>query len=229
MATGTPPILHYAPQPRGRRRRRLVILLLAVSTAAILLSPWWGPPLRRQYDRYIVRRQAREYLRQCLRYSAPPDQVIYEEDPLEMAKLLGAGSLYRRDSFGRQAVILQPALWPGGYQHSSTGIAFLHQRRSSAGQVRLVEVDFDGRDDRNGMFFLPGAFSTDKSHPLAPVTIWDGKKIDFPAPPLRLFAGQSDPVDLSHFTIGYQSSGTTGIIDGWLGDDDTIKLQVRGR
>ncbi|HEY8665554.1 MAG TPA: hypothetical protein VIL86_02765 [Tepidisphaeraceae bacterium] len=229
MASGTPPILHYAPQPRGRRRRRLVILLVLVSTAAILLSPWWVPPLRRPYDSYIARRQARENLRQCLRYSAPPDQVIYEEDPLEVARLLGAGKGYRESLPGLQAVFLQPPLWPDGHQLPSAGIAFLHERRSSAGQSRLVVVPFYGRDEHNGMSFLRHARRTDEIHREPEWMMRDVWNVDFPAPPLRLFAGQPDPVDLSHFTIAYQAGATTGTIDGWLGDDDTVKLQVRGR
>jgi hypothetical protein len=229
VATGTPPILHYAPQPRGRRRRRLVTLLISLSTSATLLSPWWVPPLRRQYHNYIVRRDARENLRQCLRYSAPPDQVVYEEDPLQAAKLLRTGKGYRGSGPEGPGVILRPALWPYGLPLSSVGIAVLHQRRSSAGHTRLVVVPFYGRDHVNHFYFSPSALATDEGHLPPHWTLQDVTGIAFPAPPLRLFAGQPDPVDLSHFTIAYQSSETTGIIDGWLRDDDTIKLQVRGR
>ena len=49
-----------------------------------------------------------------------------------------------------------------------------------------------------------------------------------PAPPidygnkLRLFAGQPDPADPTHFTIRYQLDGKEGVIDGWLRDNDVI-------
>jgi hypothetical protein len=44
---------------------------------------------------------------------------------------------------------------------------------------------------------------------------------------LRLFAGQPDPNDDSHFTIRYEVDNQPGTIDGWLQADDTIKLQIR--
>jgi hypothetical protein len=44
---------------------------------------------------------------------------------------------------------------------------------------------------------------------------------------LRLYAGQPDPVDSSHFTIPYETTSGRGTIDGWLQADDTVKMQVR--
>ena len=35
---------------------------------------------------------------------------------------------------------------------------------------------------------------------------------------LRLYAGQPDPDDASHFTIGYDVDGELGVIEGWLTD-----------
>jgi hypothetical protein len=46
--------------------------------------------------------------------------------------------------------------------------------------------------------------------------------------PRRIFAGQADPNDASHFTIEYEwPSGVRGTIDGWLRDDDHVDLQIR--
>lgn len=44
---------------------------------------------------------------------------------------------------------------------------------------------------------------------------------------VRFFAGQPDPADASYFTIGYAVDGVSGTINGWLGDDERVKLQVR--
>ena len=38
---------------------------------------------------------------------------------------------------------------------------------------------------------------------------------------------QADTADSSHVTIGYESGGQKEIIDGWLQDDDSVKMQVR--
>jgi hypothetical protein len=45
--------------------------------------------------------------------------------------------------------------------------------------------------------------------------------------PLKLYAGQPDPKDASHFTIRYTAGEEEGFIDGWLQDDDTVKLKQR--
>lgn len=44
---------------------------------------------------------------------------------------------------------------------------------------------------------------------------------------LRVFAGQPDPSDESHFTIAYDLDGQPGVIDGWLNSDGSIKLEPR--
>ena len=44
---------------------------------------------------------------------------------------------------------------------------------------------------------------------------------------LTFFAGQPDPADASHFTVGYSVDGQSGIIDGWLKNDRELRLQVR--
>jgi hypothetical protein len=44
---------------------------------------------------------------------------------------------------------------------------------------------------------------------------------------LRLFAGQPNSQDESHFTIGYELGGVPGTIDGWLRDNGYIELKTR--
>ena len=45
---------------------------------------------------------------------------------------------------------------------------------------------------------------------------------------LRFFAGQSDPKDTSHFTVTYELGGVKNVIDGWLTDDDYLRIVPRG-
>lgn len=42
----------------------------------------------------------------------------------------------------------------------------------------------------------------------------------------KVFAGQSDPVDRSRFTIAYTIEGAPGIVQGQLNDDDSVSLKV---
>ena len=45
---------------------------------------------------------------------------------------------------------------------------------------------------------------------------------------LRVFAGQPDPQDPSHFTVEYEVGGVKNVIDGWLTDDDYLRILPRG-
>jgi hypothetical protein len=46
-----------------------------------------------------------------------------------------------------------------------------------------------------------------------------------PGKSLRFYAGQADPKDPSHFTIDYDFDGQRGTIDGWLTDDDFLRIR----
>src|SRR5687767_5978251 len=78
--------LDYAPAPRWRRRRRPwqrgigILFLIAIGFAIWHLGPAAWNTARMLY-----------WQRQALTYTAPPDQVVYEEEP-QSAKTLLAGS-----------------------------------------------------------------------------------------------------------------------------------------
>jgi hypothetical protein len=120
-------------------------------------------------------------------------------------------------------------------------LLFMHERRTTYGDRKLVLVrrtmpalrdsmdlpttysvwvfDADGSSGRLGRIIevLPHPFDM-----LSPGTS------------IRFFAGQPDPSDDSHFTIGYQANGRPGIIDGYLiqgspgNPDDHVELEDRG-
>jgi hypothetical protein len=43
----------------------------------------------------------------------------------------------------------------------------------------------------------------------------------------RIFAGQADPADPTHLTIGYEIDGQAAVMDGWLNDGDRLMLTPR--
>jgi hypothetical protein len=49
-----------------------------------------------------------------------------------------------------------------------------------------------------------------------------------PGKSLRFYGGQPDPKDPSHFTVDYEFDGQRGTIDGWLTDDDFLRIRPRG-
>src|SRR5207237_5055150 len=46
--------------------------------------------------------------------------------------------------------------------------------------------------------------------------------------PLRIYAGQPDPADESHFTIAYEINDQKDILDGYLQNDGSIDFSYRG-
>jgi hypothetical protein len=124
-----------------------------------------------------------------------------------------------------------------GYSHVSLWhppryLCFLHNRRSQSGTERLVAIEFDA-----------GAFVWDSPTPFSVHVLRTAhtsgslflrsnllREFNFvanSAEPLKLFAGQPDVIDPSHFTIRFMQGNTPGIIDGWLQPDDSVRMAIR--
>jgi hypothetical protein len=155
--SSSPQQLDYglAAPRRARRVRRFVFLLLAVGLA---YACWqWGPAAMQQVPILF-------WQRQCMHYTAPADQVVYEEDPAEAKRLLADPTQYVAYKLNRGGApdstpekttaaalhfprcwqrfsALSPPRFRGGFGQIGTGsgaILFLHERTSSAGNRRLV-------------------------------------------------------------------------------------------
>jgi hypothetical protein len=144
------------------------------------------------------------WYRKCLTYRAPAGQVIME-----------AG----------RSLVPPPLSWARYAQVDAHGPppAFLHARQNRHGRQRLVTVlfDSDGQmwrvESRQSVLHMGEAAIVDR----------DATRH------ARIFAGQPDPQDLSHFTIPIEfisgpRAGQRDVIDGWLLDDGrTVRLQAR--
>src|ERR1051325_9428616 len=89
MTTTTPPQLDYAPAPsRWRRRwvRRTALAIFLLVVCSVILR--FGRPVWTQV-------QVLYWQRQCLAYTAPPQIVVYEEEPKAAAKLILGDKQYR--------------------------------------------------------------------------------------------------------------------------------------
>ena len=165
---------------------------------------------------------------------APRPYLAYGRSVHEIARLSWTNNLLRgqvlcaSSPWLRRQSVFGSSLTSDGYYHRHV---FVHARRSPAGRQRLLVVSFDP------LCFLAGG-----PQPFSADVRWlDGRWGDmgyaygfvppaFAVPaskPLRLFAGQPDPLDESHFTIPYDAGGVAGTIDGWLQADDGVKLVVR--
>lgn len=218
--------LDYAP-PRKRRdwRWRLfrwAICLLVVAGALLYCGRRWGPG-------WWKRAQFLRVERECMDYTAPPDLVMFTTDPDE-GKRLAATAGYKNPRLAL-GVWYVPPLWKeyphGGWE---PGPAFLHRRSRPDGQERLVAIDMSGHLRGGALNFyvrliVPATWRRDtevkrEGQPYLSMGLYGADRV-------RVFAGQPDPDNPSHFTIGYTLNGVPGTIDGWLLDDDTVSLRPR--
>jgi hypothetical protein len=234
--------LDYAPGAPIRRRRRLRRVLIALIVVVIAAAAWWkGPGI---YHHAMVL----YYLHEARVYSAPADQVVYEEDPAREAELLKLPHyhLFSSDTAAHNSYVaywapplesLVKANWRGAYPPAF----FIHALRSPAGHKRLVMIwvgpnpihaNATGASPDNQVMVLydgsviDGTTSKDISLQdwLAPMSVAEHRSTPLY---LRFYAGQPDATDPSHFTIPYRIGDYSDVLDGYLEDDDNIALFPR--
>jgi hypothetical protein len=207
--------LHYAAASpwHGQRRWRRVIWATAI-VALLFTGVIWGPLAWSLLATF-------QCTRQCLAYSRYPDSIIYDAtrsmtDPFAIDVHVS-----------EQAVPLRGPRSGMRYQPMPT--VFLHARAKPSGQQRLVCVHLAnpsavGVEFRCESYALPPfgrGFQYVKSN-----DVWLPSNMPMGAH-LRVYAGQADAFDASHFTFDYELNGHRSTVDGWLGNDDTILLAVR--
>jgi hypothetical protein len=206
--------LDYAPPPPMHRRRSFRRALIAGAALCLVFGGFmWGPRTWRRVELLLLQRQ-------CMAYTRPPTQVVYEPDRVRGAALWVVGGEY----------VKRP---PGGVLHqppiaARAGLGdgfFLHGRHRPDGRLRLVNVTLwytaSGGVDLGANVHTPMTFTQPSTARTS--------STDFPrgptATPPRLYAGQPNPNDPTRFTIRYEYSDESGVVHGRLNDDDTITFQ----
>jgi hypothetical protein len=182
---------------------------------------------------------------QCLSYSAPADQVVFDTEPGQVAHLASDPHyLIATEIASRRRTPDWDSFLAKGFR-GVTGLAplppnnpilFMHERKSPNGTVRLVVVERTAGLAEPPLFiagFDVEAFAIEPGRIVRPPHwlpfAWDIDVAYNPGPhrDIRIYAGQVDPADASHFTIRYESGGKTNIADGNLGDDGEVHLAAR--
>ena len=225
--------LDYAPTtdaPRAARVRRWV--KLAIPALLILTAVMLAPRFLRHASLLVAQRQVRAH-------AAPPTQVVYENDPAEVKKLLAAQAGYASDAAQTEAFLVSAAwmqfhgMRGGGYQ--SSGTVYLGELRTKDGRRVLCSLDLSLSSQPTqrwgsivARMIEPGTTYRSPRHVSPTIGRGDGSSIAFKAgDTLRIYAGQRDPNDPSHVTIDYVLNGTTHTIDGWLEDIGFMRLELR--
>ncbi len=241
------PQLDYAPGApiRRRRVRRVMGLLLG---AGLLFAAWWFHAPVWEHAKLLYDQ------RQCMNYTAPPEQVVYDENNGTVSPLIGsagyqgvpAGVHYASRALPMfpPTVAVRPAPELGTYLATMDqplapppATVFLHELRTKSGLVRLVAVlrwpiDTGHILHKFGLepvVINPAGFTSRPVVHWPPPVLWSQVPAHNPADTqdLRFYAGQPDPADAAHFTIKYDLRNGSGIIDGRLNEDgQTVSLKI---
>jgi hypothetical protein len=227
-------ILNYVPSPHRRWfGRRSVLTALLPLSILIASSSYFGRPYLHQASYLLKQRRA-------ITHQLPADFVAYESDP-DAAALLLQKPDYRPwltpafDRAGKPHGWQSPAFYHPKFLNEliptkSDGTLFVHGRQNPAGQPRLVVVHLAqfrqlGDPGINTELVLeirtrvlipaswsPGSSLQKLGRPWNHMLSVEMKPKDH----LRLYAGQPDPNDATHFTIDYSLAAQQGVIDGYV-------------
>ncbi len=223
-------------------RRLGIFLLMAVA----ILACKWGRP--------VVRHVAHLYSqRQCLNFSAPPDEVVFESDPVAAEKMVAQGKarpvgidMRGTDWFsgkpttrmaGRtvpawNALTALPAAYPEGGEPC---ILFLHELRTGNGISRLVMVRgyFAYAADANRTIAVLQAIARtiepwqNMRAPVPVITTTNGPTVEQGlSGRLQFLAGQMDPANPAHLLLPFELNSKRGLIDAILKDDGALEFSI---
>ncbi len=236
--------IDYEPRDARRRAKARIRWIIGIALLMAIAGAWWQGPqtyekIRRAYWQYRVEN-----------YVAPADRVVYEEDPARWPALLalpGYASMacystgpetcpfvaYMAQPVARLEII-------SGLRLAPTSL-FAHSLKTPGGRQCLVDVWMA----YNGIRMGPQGASPDNQVRFDLCTsVVDGTKLvdAMPSPwiapqeiaehrrtPLyaRIFAGQIDPNDATHFTIPFEIGGYSDVLDGNLRDNLDVILRPR--
>jgi hypothetical protein len=224
MLTETPQLQYAKDWPRWFRRRGPRRVLIACTLAiAIGGISWAWNSTPGEWARF------RYYQYRCEHYSAPAEQVVFApvgNDPLSTWR--SAGMPLNAPEWKRlnRYIGLSDAICP---------LAFLHDRQTPGGAHRLVAVELTpmcSAGPPNGDTYIPMLAVTlivvtpSDELPSSPAA---GRAVVYGLGPIKgklvIFAGQPDPSDPTHFTIGYRVDDIPGVMDAHLRDDDTVAFR----
>jgi hypothetical protein len=221
------PLPYAPPLPwhRSRKAQRTVIGLLIL--AAITCSAVWAFRFAQQLR--FLHQQHR-----WMRYTMQADRIILAAGDAAMPLLNDPDYFHPTRSWDGHRftdAVRNPNKLAADPYWGSLPLIFLHQRRAPDGGDRLISV-FPTLDRTKDYSLLAEAEVPANAQPGSRPSLCKAMGISgeyrFEAPMnLKVFAGQPDPADESHFTIRFDLDGKFNIIDGWLMPDDTVKLEPR--
>lgn len=225
--------LDYGEQPRRHwwrvvRRPARIILLAGLGA----LVGWW----------VLTQGVYLYWQSRCLHYVAPADLVVYDDDPTEAQRTVGAAlATHTHGLLVNTGGAASPGHRPVGriipeFKRtllSYEGTMFLGWRTTPSGERKFAAVwpfTFEGQPGGYELRLVHGSLKLASAIPGSQMVMADAdvSLLFVPAGKrLRVFAGQADPADPTHFTIQYELGGEPGVLDGFLRNDGLVDLRVR--
>ena len=198
--------IQYAPVKPGEKRRRIARRVLPALVVLLLAPLFWKCGTMAWHRGKVLYWQ-----RASMNRVAPPDQVVMDTS---------GGSFVSAVEWDR----LNTAYAPPGKVRLPT--LFLHERKNPGGESRLVAVHCQFPISLQASIFAtvvrPGSLYREPqevSSDNLTLDVWES---------IRIYAGQPDPADPTHFTINYETNGRKMMVDGWLRNDDKIDFSMHG-
>ena len=196
--------LNYQPadatrRHRNNRRAAIAMIVTAVVGSAII----WGPPGFHWVEFLYWQRRG-------LNYSQPPSHVVYEFNSLAPS----FDPVPEERNFRGDSVFNHPI--------------FLHERQRPDGVKRLVAFEFFGNWRPMGLcgeVWAPTWSSRPKTIQGTNVVSVGLTKGNYDH--LKIYAGQTDPTDPTHFTFDYEMNGTHHTVDVRLTNIDRLVMSER--
>ena len=219
--------INYSPSLSQRRPAIRRGIALGIASVLAIAAGLKCAPAAWRHGRLLY------WQHKLMTYRQAPEQIVYESPPP-----MGAASTGWKMTAGNGAAIQTAGPWGRFYElwnsnsRNDAAPLFLHERINGRGESRLIALE-GWRGFGNGRGFSISTLVIRPGSAVRSPKTLDERSAAVPddqissAAHVRFFAGQPDPADLSHFTISYEADGRRGRLDGWLRDDDTVKLEFR--
>jgi hypothetical protein len=248
------PQLDYAPAPPKRRKWiwRSIALILGLSVG--LVSVKWGPQFVRTAKILYWQNKCLSYSAPADRvvYEEDPDAAAKllatgsgEYVPTALNRETGKAPTTAASHVPASWSALRPRvttfplmMYARNSSPATAGVVFLHELTSPGGSRRLVCVRYLPQSPTFSPAFVAGYdYDSDVlipatwTRPAARVARGSAfsvlSNIPRHPPRVRMYAGQPDPADPTHFTIRYEMWGQSDVLDGYLDNNDGVTLKPR--
>jgi hypothetical protein len=215
MGEPRPRQLRYAAPPHWTRRASTRRYALLLATVLIGMSGWWWAPA------LVHRVRVWYWQNQCLDRRLAAATVVYAD-----ADEQSGGISVTDSAWGSLAGLY----YPGGAAPKPT--LFVHERQAPGGPPRLVVVELisvrslgsSRAIDVAARVFRPGRWGNLRELNVTGGVSY-GRALALDVSPLRIYAGQPDAADPSHFTIKWHQGSRVHLLHGWLNEDDSVVIE----